>query len=352
MQIAILGDTHFGMRGDSPAFHEYYRRFYGEIFIPECKKRGIEHVIQVGDLFDRRKFINYHTLALASEYFFDELMMAGIHLWAIVGNHDIYYKNTLEINAHRLLLGHDRPEITIIDSPITESFNGCNIDLIPWICQDNEQEILDFIKRSKSQVCCGHFELSGFEMDVGNPCTWGMDRKVLDHYDVVATGHFHHRSTDGQIFYVGSPGEITWADYDESRGFHIFETSTRELEFIQNPFKMHHKVGYDDSMLTAGEVKAMDFSAVSNTYVKVLVETKNDPSLFDLFIDRLYEAKPLDITIVDDPQQDANTEVAIDASDTPTLIDQTVDVSPVTVPDKSRLKSLLRDVHKEAMSLS
>jgi DNA repair exonuclease SbcCD nuclease subunit len=74
MKIAILGDCHFGMRGDSLEFHNYYKKFYEEVFFPYLIENNIDTVFQMGDLFDRRKFINFNTLYLARQYFFDKLL--------------------------------------------------------------------------------------------------------------------------------------------------------------------------------------------------------------------------------------------------------------------------------------
>ena len=98
MKICILGDTHFGMRGDSLEFHRYYKKFYDETFFPYLIENKIDTVFQLGDLFDRRKFINFNSLYQSKEYFFDKLVQHNITMYALVGNHDIAYKNTLEVN--------------------------------------------------------------------------------------------------------------------------------------------------------------------------------------------------------------------------------------------------------------
>ena len=61
MKIALLNDTHFGARNDSPAFLDYFMRFYNEIFFPYLKDNNIKTLIHLGDVVDRRKFINFKT---------------------------------------------------------------------------------------------------------------------------------------------------------------------------------------------------------------------------------------------------------------------------------------------------
>jgi hypothetical protein len=73
MLVAILGDTHFGARGDSPHFHNYFAKFYNDVFFPYLEKHNILHIVQLGDVFDRRKFVNFNSLKQSIEYFFDKL---------------------------------------------------------------------------------------------------------------------------------------------------------------------------------------------------------------------------------------------------------------------------------------
>jgi DNA repair exonuclease SbcCD nuclease subunit len=352
MQIAVLGDTHFGMRGDNLAFHNYYKMFYQNVFFPYLRKHNIKTVIQTGDLFDRRKFVNFNTLHLAKSYFFNEFQVNDIQLITYIGNHDVYFKNTLEINSIKLLLT-GASGIQIIDKPTTMFFDPIPIDIIPWVCEDNEKNIREFIDKSKSQICFGHFEISGFEMDRGNICNDGIDRNTLSKYETVYTGHFHHKSTDGHIFYVGSPGEMTWADYDDSRGFHIFDTETRELEFIENPYRMFHKIVYDDSTETLESVTTRDFSKYTNTMVKLVVIKKDNPILFDTFMDALYKVQPLDLTIVEDftdYTELADSDVIDQADSTTVILDKYVDSVDLNV-DKPKLKNILREIYIEAQNL-
>ena len=352
MKIAILGDTHHGMRGDSIPFHNLYRRFYEETFFPYLKKHNIDVVFQMGDLFDRRKYIGFQTLALSRKYFFDPMRDAGIKFYTLLGNHDIAFKNTLEVNSPQLLL-QEYKNITIVDKAYTQDFDGTKVDVIPWICVENEQEINQFIKDSKSQICFGHFELAGFEMDRGNICHEGMKDDQLKKYELVLSGHFHHRSYNGHIFYVGTPGEMTWADYNDKRGFHIFDTDTREMEFIENPFKMFHKIVYDDKLESLESVTNKDFSLFKNSIIKVIVINKTNPVLYDMFLDNLYKASPLDITVVEDHtdySEISDDDIVDQSDDTLTILDKVIDTLEFDV-EKTKLKALMHEIYFEAQNL-
>jgi len=351
MKIAIVGDTHFGMRNDSLHFHNHYKKFYEEVLFPNLMDIGVSTIIQLGDLFDRRKYINFNTLHLSKQYFFNPLKEKGFDLITLLGNHDIFFKNTLEVNSTELVL-KEFDNIHIVSSPKTMEFGGTKIDVIPWICEDNVDEVMDLIENSESQICIGHFELTGFEMDCGNVCYDGMDRNILSKYDVVLSGHFHHKSSSGNIHYVGTPGEMTWADYNDKRGYHIFDTDTRELIFIENPYKMFHKVIYNDEQETIETVKSKDFSRYFGSILKVIVVKKSDPYLFDLFMDKLYKSQPYEISIVEDftdYTQVSDEDVIDQADDTVTTLFKYVDGLQIDL-DKERLKAYMREVYVEAHS--
>ena len=351
MKICLLGDTHFGMRGDSLEFHKYIKKFYDNIFFPYLIENKIDTVFQLGDLFDRRKFINFNSLYLCRKYFFDRLKENNIRFYTILGNHDVSFKNTLEVNSSQLLL-NEYDNITVFNDFDTIDFDGINVDVIPWLCLENEEQIFQKINESKSQLSFGHFEIDGFEMDRGNVCRGGIDKNKLNKYDMVITGHFHHKSDDGHIYYVGTPTEMTWADYNDPRGFHLFDLNTRELEFVQNPYRMFHKLNYDDGAQDFDFWKAYDFESLKESYVKVIVINKQNPYLFDNVIDNLYKAGVADISIVEDftdTSFDTDQEIIDQAEDTMTILSKHIDNLTLNV-NNEKLKTLMRELYVEALN--
>jgi DNA repair exonuclease SbcCD nuclease subunit len=352
MKMCILGDCHFGARGDSLDFHKYFEKFYDEVLFPYLKANDIEVIFQMGDLFDRRKYINFNTLHLCREYFFDRCEILGIKVHTLLGNHDIAFKNTLEVNSTGLLL-NEYNCIEYYDDFDTVEFDGVSIDIVPWICDSNEKEIFQKMKESKSQICFGHFEIAGFEMDRGNVCDHGLDKKSLSKYDIVLSGHFHHKSTDGNITYVGTPYEMTWSDYNDPKGFHIFDTETRELEFVKNPHTMFNKLNYDDGEQDFEFWKKFNFSSLKDCYVKVVVLNKQNPYLFDNVVDNLYKVGVADISIVEDFTDDIiqdDDEIVDQAEDTMTILRKYVDNLNLNV-EPEKLKNILQEIYIEALNV-
>ena len=351
MKLCILGDTHFGARGDSLDFHKYFAKFYDEVFFPYLETNDIKVIFQMGDLFDRRKFINFNTLHLCRKYFFDKCEVLGIKVHTLLGNHDVAFKNTLEVNSTGLLL-NEYQNVEYYDEFQTIEFDGIAVDIVPWICDDNQKEIFEKIKNTSSQIAFGHFEIAGFEMDKGNISETGIDKNIFKCYDVVLSGHFHHKSTDGNITYVGTPYEMTWADYNDPKGFHIFDTDTRQLEFVRNPFTMFNKVTYDDNQTDFEFWKAYNFDSLKDSYVKIVVLNKQNPFLFDNVIDNIYKAGVADLSIVEDFNDSiiADDQDIIDqAEDTMTILSKYIDNLTLDVePDK--LKGIMRELYVEALN--
>jgi DNA repair exonuclease SbcCD nuclease subunit len=360
MKIALITDQHFGARSDSPVFHDYFEKFYTEFFFPYIKENNIYTVIDLGDTFDRRKYISYYSLFRAKKYWFNNIKENRINLISIVGNHVIPYKNTLSINALDLLLKEYYPTVITVSEPKEFEFPSSpdNVDririlMLPWICDDNREQTMQMIEETKAQFCFGHLELGGFEMYKGSLIFDGMDARLFEKFEMVCSGHYHHKSTRGNINYLGCPYEMTWSDYDDPKGFHIFDTETRSLTFIENPYRMFHKIFYDDSVTNLAQIMDKDYTEYKNTHIKVVVKSKNNPYWFDLFIDKLEKAEVVNIQVVDDHLNldiEDDDDIINEAEDTITILKKYVENLEIET-DKQALETLLRSLYEESLSV-
>ena len=353
MKIALITDTHFGARGDSVAFAEYFNRFYYEFFFPYLAANGISRIFHLGDIVDRRKYINFVT-ARHLRSFIDKCHTSNIKLDVIIGNHDTSFKNTNEVNAMRELYDHSKYEINYYDEPTIVNVDGTDIAVLPWVCSGNYDESMRFVEETNAQILFGHLEIAGFEMYRGAVNDHGLSTSVFNKFDLVCSGHFHHKSTRGNINYLGAPYEMSWSDFDDPRGFHIFDTETRELQFIQNPYTMFQKWFYDDTKWPNFDwINGFDFGATQGSYVKVIVKNKNNPFWFDTYIDRLEKAGALDIQVVEDNlnlQLEDDSDIVNEAEDTLTILTKVVDQWETPV-DKKRLDNFLRTLYSEALQV-
>lgn len=343
--VLLLTDLHFGARSDSTHFDKFFETFYQATFFPYVDSLCITSVVLLGDIFDRRKYINFNILKNCKRYFFDELRNRGIKTTIIAGNHDVYFKNTNDVNSLSLLLcEYDNIEVHTNASEI--QLDNTKILLVPWITHSNYADALTKINQTSATVCFGHFEIAGFQMHRGQVNDHGMDPKVFDKFDLVCSGHFHHRSSSGPIHYLGNPYEMTWADYDDPRGFHVFDTDTLELTFIENPNRMFYKIAYNDSMK-----QTFDYEQYEGKHVKVVVVEKNDYYSFDHFLDRLYKVNPLEVKIIEDFEEfeSATVDEAVNVEDTVSLLGHYVDAIDTDM-DKSKIKATLKSLYLEALT--
>jgi len=351
MKTAIITDQHFGARNDSLHFLDFYEKFYSETFFPRLEKEKIDTVLILGDTFDRRKYVNFYTLQRAKKMFFDVLAEKDIKVYMLVGNHDTYYKNTNEVNSPELLLMDEYDNITIISEPQHIIVGGIDIAMMPWICPENYEASMKLLKDSTATVCMGHFEITGFQMYRGAPSHDGLMADTFSKFDAVFSGHYHHKSSRGNIHYLGNPYELTWQDYDDARGFHIFDTKTLKRTFVKNPNTIFKRIVYDDKKDTIDVINKLDVTGYKNTYVKVIVANKTNPYLFDTFINRLYEVGLIDLTIVEDAADlESEDDDDVDQTeDTTTILNKYVD-NLTTDLKKDKIKVLLRELYVEALN--
>ena len=349
MKIALVTDTHFGARNDNQNVNDYFYKFYDNIFFPELEKRGITTCVHLGDVVDRRKFISFKIANDFRQRFINRFAELGIDLHIIIGNHDTYYKNTNEVNSMEELVGKDR--CNIYTGPEVVEFDGVPIQFIPWINANNYDESMTALSHSPAQIAMGHLEVNGFEMHKGHFADGSYDKELFRRFDIVMSGHFHHKSDDGQIYYLGTPYEIYWSDYEDPRGFHIFDTETRELERIVNPYRIFEKVYYDD---TTTDYTDYDMSKLKDMYVKVIVVNKKDLYQFDKFIDKLLQADAHEVKIVEDfselDAENVSDDIVENTEDTMTLLEKYIDELDVTM-SKDRLKNTMRSLYTEAQDL-
>ncbi len=343
--VAILGDTHFGLRNSLPVFYHHYTKFYS-YFIEYLINNDIKTVIQLGDLFDSRKSINTQSLKIAKEIFFNPLLENNIQLYTLIGNHDAHFKESILVNTPELVLG-EYSNVKIYSSPNTLNIHGITIDMIPWICKENEVEILEFIKYSKSKLCCGHFEMSDFLMYKDIPVHAGIDKKTFEHYELVLSGHYHTYSQQDNILYTGVPYEMTWQDYNDLKGFYIYDTTLNKMDFIKNPYNTFYKFEYDEDE----ELPSIDVN-IENSFVKVNILKKTNNTLFEEFINSITEKKCYDLKIHEpNVSLQATSEIEeFDIEDTISIIHSYIDHSNVTV-EKNVIKDFIKELYIEALSV-
>jgi DNA repair exonuclease SbcCD nuclease subunit len=349
MRIAILNDTHCGIRNSSDVFMAYQERFYSEVFFPYLLENDIKQILHLGDYYDNRKTVNFKALHHNRKIFLERLREYGITMDIIPGNHDVYYKNTNELNALKELQGHYMNEVNLIMEPTEMTYDGLCVALVPWINAENEKATLEFLANTKATFVGAHLELTGFEMDRGLVCKDGMDAKVFDRFETVLTGHFHAKSTQGNIHYLGAQMEFFWNDCGDPKHFHVLDTKTREVTAVRNPLTIHEKIYYDHEKMN----KFQDLRYLDNKFVKIVVANKGNALDFERFVDRVQQQKIHELKIAEDFKDFLGENVGdddISVDDTQTLVYNYID-NVSTDLDKNRIKTEISALMIEAQSM-
>ena len=340
MKVAIITDTHYGARKGSKYLHDYFELFYENVFFPALEEHGVEAVIHMGDAFDSRKSIDYQSLEWAKRVVFDPLKKYDVHM--IIGNHDTYYKNTNEVNSPELLL-QTYSNIKAYSQPTEVKVGGLDILFLPWINQGNEELSLNTIKKTSCRCAMGHLELQGFRVNRQIIMEHGLDSKLFEKFTHVFSGHYHTRSTDGRISYLGNPYEMYWTDVNDTRGFHIFDTETLTLTPVNNPYKLFYNIYYEDT-----NYKLFNATEYENKIVKVIVRKKTNPKDFERFIDKLHSVGIQDLKIVENFDIHESEEFDIDEEEsTISILNRYIDESEFEF-DKNVIKGIFQDLYTQA----
>jgi len=342
MKVAIITDQHFGFKKGSKLYLDYFQKFYDEVFFPKIEKLGIRTVLDLGDTFDNRKGVDLYSLEWAKTSYFDRLSDLGVNLISIVGNHTAYYKNTNDINTIDLLL-REYDNIRIVSECEQITVGNLDVLFIPWINQENSERTYKMIKESKAKVAMGHLELNGFVATHGHTMEHGADFDCYNKFKQVFSGHYHTRSNNGKIYYLGNPYEMFWNDVNDKRGFHIYDTETLKLKTVNNPNTLYKIINYNDTPR-----QLFKFSEYTGKIVKVVVRQKSSEKEYDMFMDALFKANPVDVKVVERTDDLIfGGEIVEQTEDTMTLLDKYVDDLETNL-NKSRIKGLIKEIYQEA----
>ena len=296
----------------------------------------------MGDTFDSRKGVDFSSLAWAKDNYYDRLGIMGVQVHTIVGNHTAYYKNTNEVNAVDLLL-REYHNVTVYSEATEVELDNLNVLLIPWINKENEETTFKLIQASDCKVAMGHLELNGFRAHRGHVMEDGMECSLFEKFERTFSGHYHTRSDNGRIFYLGNPYEMFWNDVNDTRGFTIFDTDTLTHTPINNPYKLFYNIYYEDT-----PHQTFDSTEYTNKLVKVIVRKKTNTKQFERFIDKLYSSNVQDLKIIENFVIQENENFEIDEEEnTLSILNRYIDESEFEY-DKNIIKGIFQDLYRQA----
>ena len=353
-KVALINDTHFGMRNDNPHVLKFFCDFFEEQFFPTLLENDVDYIIHMGDLVDRRKFVNFNTATKLHECFTRNVIKNNMSLDIIVGNHDCAFKNTNRVNAIDILFTNSSylNNINWFIDPIERVVKDVPVLYIPWICEENYEKSMHLINNCNSDVkyAFGHLELLGFEMYKGAVSETGLNRRMFEKFDHVWSGHFHHRSTIGNITYVGTQYEMMWSDYNDPRGFEIVDLETGERQFFQNERRLFHVIEFNSI-----NPHTFNFNKYKHSFIKIIIDGQNfNEIVLESFIENLTKVDPIDIVVLNENELDL-TNTNIDLSkieDTVHTFNSAIDnMNEINDEKKKRLKNIMYEAYNEAQQV-
>jgi DNA repair exonuclease SbcCD nuclease subunit len=344
MKIAILADTHAGVRNNSKVFLEHQLAFFQKIFFPYCQSKNIKHLVHLGDVFDRRKETNNYVLHEWDERVFSAWNDAFESCHILIGNHDTYFKNTNSVNTPERFFETRYDSFRFHVNPHEDDLFGVKTLFLPWICEDNEERARQLLENSDASLVLGHLEIIGSPMFRGiENIDKGFEASVFNKFKKVLSGHFHIKSNQKNIHYLGSPYATMWSEALDNKGFHILDTKTLKLSFVENPHNPFVHIEYD------GESN-IDLPELSNKIVRILVKSKTSDTSFLEFLEMVEGQSPAEVNVTEQqvinelrPDTDENMDIF-------SLMDVYVD-SLQFESSKEELKKTLRSVYHEAVNL-
>jgi len=344
MKVAIITDQHFGARKNSKLFHDYFLKFYNDVFFPTLEKEGITTIIDMGDTFDSRKGIDFSALAWAKDNYYDRLASLGCQVHTIVGNHTTYYKNTNNVNSVDLLL-REYDNVKIYPETTEVLLDKLNVLFIPWINQENEESVAQFLNDTTCSLLLGHLELCGFQTIRGVFVEQGYDSKHFNKFEYVFTGHYHVKSSRDNIHYLGTQYQMGFSDVWEEKGFHVFDFKDRSLEFIQNRERLFYTLDYYEE-----STEKLNYEEFKDKYVKIFIKSKTKQPLFEKYLDKFYEAGVAELAVAEEVTTNPEL-VAVDIhKDTLQLLHEEVATINDHSIDKNAVAAIINTAYNNALS--
>lgn len=341
MKTAFITDTHFGVRNNSAIFLKNYEKFYSKTFFPTLVSEGIDTVVHLGDLWEDRKAISPFTFQRTRDMFFDPMKALGIKMHMILGNHDVFYRNSNSINTLEFL-NDIYPNINVIPKYDVIDI-GTKFGLISWLNKENIQDGLNWLETVDCNYIGGHFEINGFEMTKGHMCESGLSQSIFNRFEKTVSGHFHVRSSTSKIKYLSNPSQTTWADNGLLKGFHIFDSKTGGFTPVDNPYEMFRYESWNESL---------DPNDFKDVFGRVSISGKEvNKANLDIFVSAAQE-QSYGLQVIDDEREISSDLEEEEYDNTSVIIEKYLEsISRKDTIQKEKLKTMFFELYSNAAAL-
>jgi DNA repair exonuclease SbcCD nuclease subunit len=274
----ILGDCHFDEKHGDAKLLKIQQHFFDSL-IQYCVDNEINRIYQVGDITHNRTSLSLNVQSSLLRIFM-ELEMNQIEMVYIIGNHDIFYKDSREIFSMEVFEKAFPTTFKVIKEPTLLD----DIYLVPWMVSGEKLNV-----PQGARAIIGHFEMKDFYVTKTFKSEHGLTKDQFKDIPVFS-GHYHLKQDVGNIHYVGTPYQLDWNDFNSLKGIHILDHSTMTATFVENKSTTQHIKLYLD--VDTKKVEIEGYSGVSSSDAsKILDVIVNGPHKF-----KIYAKKELAIT--------------------------------------------------------
>jgi DNA repair exonuclease SbcCD nuclease subunit len=304
MKLLLLSDIHLGVKNNSDFFLNVIKDYFLKEIIPSIQRNKIDQLWILGDFFDNRYNINVlieNTGINIIKKILKEFPNLKINM--IIGNHDIYYKNSLKVNSLRKFANLHK-NLKVISTVESFDLDGCKVLAVPWLIEGSEnhtefRKVIEDYKdtgNKRYDWCFGHFEINGFEVVKNVVHQHGLAQSDFKAFDQVYSGHFHIRCKQGNIQYLGSPYEINWNDHGDIKGHYVLDTDTKKVSFFENTLSPKHVHVNVSSIQKDRDI----LKNIPKQFIKLHIDTDIDESALNDLLTSVENSLPTLMQVIDE----------------------------------------------------
>jgi len=345
--ICLVSDIHFGVNKNSEIFLESSMNYFRDELVPYLQEHNISTIAILGDLFDNRNTINVRIIDEVNNLFSN--ILKDFTVYILVGNHDTYYKTSIDVHSLKFLSYLDNVEI--IDNITYKTIMGKNILFCPWIVDYEDSNVINTLVEPETDLLFGHFDIIGFSLNSTRVSTIGLDVDVFENYKKVFTGHYHKPSSKQigttEIVYIGSPYQMDRNDKNEDKGVIILNLDTLKYERV-----------YNTTSIKFIEVKYPDVPSedtINGNIVDVIIDIDKDDIVGDViekYSKSIEELSPISrvnvhVNVKDDIDVDMSS-VGDNISSIPDLVKIYID-NDDEIENKSKILKHIMEIYNEVI---
>lgn len=353
--LAVITDTHVGARGGSTIFREYFRWWYEHQFFNVLAEKGVTEILHLGDFFDNRNAVSSQDIDFVCKWFANQLMTRNLQFTITLGNHDVAFKNTNRIHSLSMLKAAAPKNVTVIEETTIKVYGEQTFVLVPWINAENYSDTfkkINDVQNKSDVIVAGHFEFAGAKHYLRSaPAEHGLDASLFSEFKEVWSGHFHHKSQMSNIFYLGSSFHLTWMDYNDKRGYHLFDNDG--LHYVENDYCLFLEVLYKkETFSKMTDQEALD--KFESRFIRLIVDDEYNHVDLMKAVALINRCKPHDLQIINNMMVNKNEYIADNtktdvAKSTVEYIDDYIKNAGDDF-DTTEVKQIMSSLYKRALS--